>query len=43
VEKIPSGSLSKEIWKVPKEKLVLYFEKKDEKYLLTNYRSLDGQ
>ena len=43
VEKIPSGSLSKEIWKIPKEKLVLYFEKKDEKYLLTNYRSLDGQ
>ena len=40
VEKIHSGSLSKEIWKIPKEKLVLYFEKKGEKYLLTNYRTL---
>jgi len=43
IEKIPSGSLSKEAWKIPKEKLVLYFEKKDENYLLTNYQFSDGQ
>jgi len=43
VEKVPSGSPGKEGWKIPKEKLVLYFEKKDEVYLLTDYRSLDGQ
>jgi len=41
VEKVPSGSPGKESWEIPKEKLVLYFEKKDEKYLLTDYRSLD--
>ncbi|HUU17801.1 MAG TPA: metal ABC transporter permease [Sedimentisphaerales bacterium] len=41
VEKVPSSSSGKEMWKIPKEKLVLYFEKKDEKYLLTDYRSLD--
>jgi len=41
VEKVPSGSPGKDIWKIPKEKLVLYFENKDEKYLLTDYRSLD--
>ena len=43
VEKIPSGSPGKETWEIPKEKVVLYFEKKDDKYLLTNYRSSDGQ
>ena len=41
VEKVPSSSSGKEMWKLSKEKLVLYFEKKDEKYLLTDYRSLD--
>ena len=41
VEKVPSSSSGKEMWNIPKEKLVLYFEKKDEKYLLTDYRSLD--
>ena len=41
VEKVPSSSSGKEMWKIPKEKLMLYFEKKDEKYLLTDYRSLD--
>ena len=43
VEKIPSSSLSKEAWKIPKEKLILYFEKKDENYLLTNYQFSDGR
>jgi len=41
VEKVPSSSSGKEMWKIPKEKLVLYFEKKDEKYLLTDYRTLN--
>jgi len=41
VEKVPSSSSGKKMWKIPKEKLILYFEKKDEKYLLTDYRSLD--
>ena len=41
VEKVPNSSSGKEMWKIPKEKLVLYFEKKDEKYMLTDYRSLD--
>lgn len=41
VEKVPSSSSSKEMWKIPKEKLMLYFEKKGEKYLLTDYQSLD--
>jgi len=41
IEKVPSSSSGKEMWKIPKEKLVLYFEKKDEKYLLTDYQSLD--
>jgi len=39
VEKVPSSSSGKEMWKIPKEKLVLYFEKKDEKYLLTDYQT----
>ncbi len=41
VEKVSVNSSGKEIWKIPKEKLILYFEKKDEKYLLTDYRPLD--
>ena len=43
VEKVPSNSSGKEIWKIPKEKLMLYFEKKDEKYLLTDYRYLGSR
>jgi len=43
LEKGISGSPGKEIWKIPKEKLVLYFEKKDERYLLMDYRFLDKQ
>jgi hypothetical protein len=31
----------KEVWKILKEALILYFEKKDGKYLLTDYRSLE--
>jgi len=41
LKKVPSGSLGKEIWRIPKEKLALYFEKKDEQYLLTDYQPLD--
>ncbi len=41
VEKVPSDSPNKNMWKISKEKLMLYFEKKDEKYLLTDYRYLD--
>jgi hypothetical protein len=41
VEKVPSGSPGEEIWKIPKEKLVLHFENKGEKHLLTDYRCLD--
>ncbi|MFZ2146050.1 MAG: metal ABC transporter permease [Sedimentisphaerales bacterium] len=41
VEKVPSCLSGKEIWKIPKEKLMLYFEKKDEKYFLTDHRTLD--
>ena len=41
VEKVPSDSPNKNMWKLSKEKLMLYFEKKGEKYLLTDYRSLD--
>ncbi len=41
IEKVPSSSSGREMWKIPKEKLVLYFEKKDEEYVLTDYRSLD--
>jgi predicted methyltransferase len=43
VEKVRNGPPGKEIWKIPKEKLVLYFEKKDEVYLLTDYQSLGRQ
>jgi len=41
VVKVPSDSPGKQIWKIPEEKLVLHLEKKGEKYLLTDYRSLD--
>jgi hypothetical protein len=40
VERISDNSSGKEVWKMTKEKLMLYFEKKDEEYLLTDYRSL---
>jgi len=43
VEKVSGGSPSKETWRIPEEKLALHFEKKDEKYLLTDYRSMGGQ
>jgi len=43
MEKVPRGSPDKEFWKIPKEKLVLHFDKKAEEYLLTDYRFLDGQ
>ncbi|MCK4293555.1 MAG: methyltransferase domain-containing protein [Planctomycetes bacterium] len=43
VEKVSGGSPSKETWRIPEEKLELCFEKKDEKYLLADYRSLGGQ
>jgi len=43
VEKVPSDSPDQEIWKIPKEKLMLYFKEKDEKYLLMDYRFLDKQ
>jgi hypothetical protein len=41
VEKVSGNSSGKEVWKIPKEELMLYFEKKDEKYLLTDYRYVD--
>jgi hypothetical protein len=43
MEKIPSGSPGKEFWKIPRENLVLHFDKKAEEYLLTDYQYLDGQ
>jgi len=43
LERVASGSPSKEIWKIPQEKLVLYFEEKNQEYLLTGFRSQNGQ
>ena len=43
LESVASGSPSKEIWKIPQEKLVLYFEEKNQEYLLTGFRSQNGQ
>jgi len=43
VEKVSTGSAGKEIWKISTEKLELNFEKKDEEYLLTDYRTLGRQ
>lgn len=41
VERVSSASSEKEIWKIPKEKLTLYFEEKDGKYLLVDYSFSD--
>ena len=41
VQKLLSSSPATEILKIPDQKLVLYFEKKDDKYLLTDYQPLD--
>ncbi|MBL7154427.1 MAG: methyltransferase domain-containing protein [Phycisphaerae bacterium] len=41
VEKVPGASAGKQIWRIPKEKLELHFERKDGEYLLTDYRSSD--
>jgi len=45
MEKVPGDSAGKEVWKLQKEKLALYFdfEKRNEKYLLTDCRTLEGQ
>ena len=41
VEKVQSDSSRKDIWKMPSEKLIFCFEKKDGKCFLVNYRLLD--
>ena len=40
VEKVPGGSPGTENWKITTEKLALCFEKKDEKYVLTDCQPL---
>ena len=39
VERVESDSPDTQAWKIPNAKLMLYFEKNGEKYLLTDYRS----
>jgi len=39
VRNIAGGSPGRETWEIPEERLRLHFEKKDEKYSLTNYTS----
>lgn len=41
VQKLLSSSPATEILKIPDQKLVLYFEKKGDKYLLTDYQPLN--
>jgi predicted methyltransferase len=41
VQKLLSSSRGTEILKIPNEELVLYFDKKNDKYLLTDYQPLD--
>jgi hypothetical protein len=40
---VAGTSPTEQIWKIPKENLVLYFEEKNQEYLLTNFRSGSGQ
>ena len=43
VEAIPAATPGKEIWRLPKSKLVFSFDKKGETYSLSDFRSTDRQ
>jgi predicted methyltransferase len=43
VEIVSSGSPGEEIWRIPSQNVLLSFAKKNEGYLLTDYRFLEGR
>ncbi|MDH4238780.1 MAG: hypothetical protein OEW48_04395 [Phycisphaerae bacterium] len=42
IERVPGSPRGQEIWRIPDDKLMLYFEKRQDMYLLTHFESFDA-